>query len=161
MEMSRLDDNLFSSIVANTPLVAIDLVIKNSQSKVLLGQRSNRPALGKWFVPGGRIYKDESIKDAFARLTQEEIGVEIPQTDGKFLGVYQHFYPDNYSGDNFSTHYIVLGYQLALDLSLEQLPRVQHENYQWWEPSELLQSEDVHLHSKWYLTPEVGISPNC
>jgi len=149
--MSRLDRTLFSSIVANTPLISIDLLIKNSNGEILLGQRTNRPAQGKWFVPGGRIYKDESISDAFGRLTQEELGTAVPITEGQFLGVYEHFYPDNFSGDGFSTHYIVLGYRLTLDLSLEQLPQVQHEGYRWWGEADMLQSEEVHPHSKWYL----------
>lgn len=148
--MLKLTGSLFSSIVANTPLISIDLVIKNCSGEVLLGLRTNRPALGKWFVPGGRICKDETINDAFGRLTREELGIAAPIAEGQFLGVYEHFYPDNYSGDDFSTHYVVLGYQLTLDLSLDKLPKEQHGNYRWWNQADLLKSEEVHIHSKWY-----------
>ena len=157
--MARLDSVLFSSIVANTPLVSIDLVVRNGSGEILLGRRTNRPAQGMWFVPGGRIRKDESIQNAFLRLSREELGAAVPVDEAQFLGVYEHFYPDNFSGDGFSTHYVVLGYQLTLDLPLDQLPDVQHENYCWWEPAALLQSKEVHLHSKWYLDPKVGIKP--
>jgi len=157
---NKLDDELFSSIVSNTPLVSIDLVVRNSEGMILLGQRTNRPALGKWFVPGGRIYKDESISDAFFRLTQEELGMDIPLNDGKFIGVYEHFYPDNYSGEAFSTHYVVLGYQLELDVSLNKLPQIQHDHYRWWERKDVMDSEEVHLHSRWYLDASRGIKNN-
>ena len=149
-----LDHSLFSSIVANTPLVSIDLVIRNSRGEVLLGKRTNRPAQGKWFVPGGRILKDETISKAFERLTLVELGVPVGLSDGDFLGVFEHFYPDNYSGDDFSTHYVVLGYKLMLDLELNDLPQAQHESYRWWRRDELLLSDEVHLHSKWYLFEE-------
>jgi len=154
--MSYLDRQLFSSIVAHTPLISIDLVVMNRSGDVLLGQRTNRPAQGMWFVPGGRILKDEPMADAFKRLTQDELGVEIEIQQGEFMGVYEHFYPDNFSGEGFSTHYVVLGYRLILDLAMEQLPQSQHEHYRWWEPEALLQSDEVHLHSKWYLKGDGG-----
>lgn len=158
--MKKLDDALFSSVVANTPLVSIDLVVRNSEGNVLLGQRTNRPALGMWFVPGGRIFKDELISDAFLRIAREELGAESPMNDGQFLGVYEHFYPDNYSGDAFSTHYVVLAYQLDLDISLNDLPQIQHDHYRWWERKEMMDSEEVHLHSRWYLDSSQGIGTN-
>jgi len=157
--MTWLDSALFSSIVANTPLISIDLVVRNGCGEILLGQRTNRPAQGIWFVPGGRICKDESIENAFLRLSRDELGAAVPVNEGQFLGIYEHFYPDNFSGDGFSTHYVVLAYLLTLDLPLDQLPDLQHENYRWWEPTALLQSREVHFHNKWYLDPRVGIKP--
>ena len=65
--MMFLDKNTFSTVIASTPLVPIDLVVKNHQSQVLLGQRLNRPAQGFWFVPGGRILKNEFL-DAEVRF---------------------------------------------------------------------------------------------
>ena len=112
--MARLDSVLFSSIVAKTPLVSIDLVVRNGSGEILLGQRTNRPAQGMWFIPGGRIRKDESIQNAFLRLSREELGAAVPVDEAQILGVYEHFYPDNFSGDGFSTHYVALGYQLTL-----------------------------------------------
>ena len=56
-----LEKELFSSIIENTPLISIDLVVKNHENKILLGKRINKPAYNSWFVPGGRIYKDEKI----------------------------------------------------------------------------------------------------
>ena len=140
----------FKTIVASTPLVSIDLVVRNSEGEVLLGQRLNRPAQGYWFVPGGRILKGETFDDAFERLTEVELGVEIPLARANFLGAYQHFYEDNFSGDDFSTHYVVLGYELILDVPLDSLPRLQHGHYRWWHVAELMMSDEVHRHTKWY-----------
>lgn len=146
----RLSGDLFRAVVENTPLISIDLVVRNGDGEVLLGKRLNQPAQGFWFVPGGRIYKDESIDQAFLRLTREELGKETAKECARFLGYFEHFYPDNFSGDDFSTHYVVLAFELELDVSLEQLPSVQHNDYRWFLLDELLASEEVHLHTKSY-----------
>src|SRR5687767_7562775 len=44
----RLDDDKFLKIIEATPLVSIDLIIRNAQGQVLLGKRLNRPAQGFW-----------------------------------------------------------------------------------------------------------------
>ena len=140
----------FTTIVASTPLVSIDLIIRNSKGAVLLGLRNNRPAQGYWFVPGGRIKKDEPFGKAFARLTEGELGLSVQIEEARFLGPYQHFYTDNFSGDGFSTHYVVLGYEMTLDIDLDSLPDDQHRDYYWFTVEELLASEQVHQHTKDY-----------
>ncbi|MBM7072037.1 GDP-mannose mannosyl hydrolase [Shewanella sp. 202IG2-18] len=145
-----LDINTFKTIVKNTPLISIDLIIKNKKGDVLLGLRTNRPAKDYWFVPGGRILKDESLVAAFSRLAKNELGKSISIADANFLGVYQHFYSDNFSEDDFSTHYVVLGYELTLDIDLSDLPEQQHSDYQFLSVSSLLDSDDVHQHTKDY-----------
>ena len=67
-----------------------------------------------------------------------------------FNGVYQHFYKDNFSEDKFSTHYIVLAYEIIFNGKLSSLPLEQHSNYEWFEEKELIANENVHTHSKWY-----------
>lgn len=146
----RLDTELFRTVVAYTPLISIDLIVRNPQGQVLLGQRVNRPAQGYWFVPGGRVRKDERLADAFNRLVQEELGSTQSMQDAVFIGPFEHFYADNFSGDDFSTHYVVLGYQLNVDALPALLPHEQHHAYRWFSVDELLNSSDVHLHTKQY-----------
>ncbi|MFZ9336231.1 MAG: biopolymer transporter ExbD [Burkholderiaceae bacterium] len=62
VEREPLPENLFRSVVAHAPLVAIDLVVQDRQRRVLLGWRRNPPARGYWFVPGGRVRKDETLE---------------------------------------------------------------------------------------------------
>lgn len=146
----RLEQNLFSIIVENTPLISIDLIVVNNAGSALLGQRQNRPAQHFWFVPGGRILKDESFETAFKRITKEELGKEICLHESTFLGVYEHFYSDNFAGADFTTHYVVHGYWLELDLQDSDLPRCQHTAYQWFDIQSLLISNTVHQYTKNY-----------
>ena len=150
-----LSNDLFRSVVASTPLVSIDLVVRNAQGECLLGQRLNRPAKGNWFVPGGRILKNETLDTAFNRLTLEELGRAYQRDDARLLGVYEHFYADSVFGDTEqapNTHYVVLGYQLILPEGVAlPLPHAQHGAYRWWPLSEMQTHELVHANTRAYL----------
>ena len=153
--MIRLPVDLFKTIVTHTPLVSIDLVVQNASGKILLGQRINRPAQGFWFVPGGRVRKNETLEDAFTRLTESELGTPVKRSAAKFLGVYEHFYEDCFAGEGTGTHYVVLGHMLTLG-SCDGLPREQHSAYRWLMPAELLNDETVHDNTKAYFRLGTG-----
>jgi len=141
---------IFKEIVEHTPLVSIDFVVRAPDKKVLLGKRVNRPAKEYWFVPGGRILKNETFKESFERLLDEELGLKVSDIKIKPLGVYQHFYEDSFSTDSFGTHYIVLAYELNLSSEMYSFPCIQHSDYKWINVNKLLKSNMVHEHTKWY-----------
>jgi colanic acid biosynthesis protein WcaH len=58
----------FAHIVRHAPLISINVVIKDPKQNVLLGLRVDEPAKGQYFVPGGVILKNETIRAAFARV---------------------------------------------------------------------------------------------
>ncbi|MBE3874673.1 GDP-mannose mannosyl hydrolase [Vibrio parahaemolyticus] len=146
-----LSKQRFSQVIESTPLVSIDLVIEDESGQVLLGERLNRPAQGFWFVPGGRILKDEKLEDAFARLTLEELGHEFKLSQATLMGPYTHLYDDNVFGNEFTTHYVAIAYKLIVIRSELNLPMdVQHSRYCWCHQDELLTRDKVHIHTKWY-----------
>jgi colanic acid biosynthesis protein WcaH len=131
-------------------LVSLDLIVRDRQERVLLGRRSQPPAHGWWFVPGGRVRKDERLSDATARLLAEELGWTKAAAT-KLRGVYEHFYFDNFQGTReFGTHYIVLAYDVLLDAGGLDLPLGQHSEYRWLSIPELLGSPDVHRYTRDY-----------
>jgi len=144
-----LSKTTFTQIIKNTPLISIDLIIENSEGKILLGKRVNKPAQNDWFVPGGRIFKDEKLDEAFSRTTTSEIGVALKRVEVEFLGLYEHFYADNAFNDEFSTHYIVLAHKFQVNEAEIKLNN-QHEAYQWFDIKELLSRDDVNQYTKNY-----------
>jgi colanic acid biosynthesis protein WcaH len=82
--------DIFEIVIEAMPLISIDLTVRNSKQEILLGRRLNRPAQGYWFVPGGRILKDETIEDSFNRLLKVELGIgsKKSNTNIAFKGVY-------------------------------------------------------------------------
>jgi colanic acid biosynthesis protein WcaH len=156
-----LEQPIFETVIDAAPLISIDLVVRNESGKVLLGLRNNKPAQGYWFVPGGRIFKNESLADAFKRLTKVELGIELLITNAKYLGLYEHFYDDCVfdsldSPPKTSTHYVVNGFEIILPAHITELPKDQHNQYQWFNETDLIASENVHLHSKWYFDKDQG-----
>ena len=83
-----LGQQAFLEVIDRTPLVAIDLVVVDPQQRVLCGKRTNQPARGFWFAPGGRILKGETLDAAFARIATAELGAdEWRRADGRLLAL--------------------------------------------------------------------------
>ena len=153
--MTKLDNRLnaqdFAQIVRNTPLVSIDLILRDPEARVLLGFRNNEPAKGVYFVPGGVIRKNESITSAISRVLKAETGLDAPFSDARLLGAYEHFYQTNRFDDpGYGTHYVVLAYELQLSNHPAIQLDDQHHEATWMTPAEVLASPLVHENTKAY-----------
>ncbi|MEA1979241.1 MAG: GDP-mannose mannosyl hydrolase [Chloroflexota bacterium] len=149
----ELDDQVFAQVVKNAPLVSIDIILQDPQGKIFLGRRRNQPAKGKWFVPGGRIRKGERLDQAIHRIVREELGVDSISSAAEFVGVFEHFYEDNFAAEaGYGTHFVVLAYEFLLELPLTNLPPEQHTEFRWWDIEELIKSPEVHIYTKAYFS---------
>jgi colanic acid biosynthesis protein WcaH len=141
----------FAQVVRLTPLVSIDLILRDPEGKVLVGLRTNEPAKGLWFVPGGRIEKDERLADAFARILSVETGLSLPMARSRLMGGYEHFYDTNrFEQPGYGTHYVVIGRELRLDRRPGIKTDDQHSAVRWMSPEEILAAPDVHENTKAY-----------
>ena len=155
----------FAQVVRLTPLVSIDLILRDSEGKVLVGLRTNEPAKGLWFVPGGRIEKDERLADVTARfegprpvfvddkarILSVETGLSLPMTQSRLLGVYEHLYDANrFEAPGYGTHYVVIARELRLDRRPDIKTDDQHSAMRWMRPDEILAAPDVHENTKAY-----------
>lgn len=152
MESKFLPQELFKTIVANTPLIATDLIIINDSNEILLGRRVNRPARNFWFVPGGRILKNEGIADTISRVWHSEVSRNTPAPKWHFFGLYEHRYPDNvFDDDSFDTYYLILAHILRVSSRLALSMDDQHEALSFWRLSDALVDPNVHEYTKIYL----------
>lgn len=156
--MSYLSADEFRQAVRTVPLVALDLVLVNDRDEVLLGRRVNSPARGYWFVPGGRIKKDERFQQAVPRILREETGCrEADVCEVRVLGVYEHIYPDNAFGESgYGTHYVVAAYWMRLLDSFRLAADPQHEEFRFFSAQELLADPLVHAWVKSYFLEKPG-----
>ena len=150
-----LQGDIFKTIIAHTPLVSVDLIVKQD-NKILLGKRVNNPAKGYWFTLGGRVLKNEAIQDAIHRIGKQELDIMI-DSNPQFIGVFEHRYDDSIFRD-VSTHYVNLGYEIEVS-GLEDLPQEQHSEYRWFGLDELIHSDEVHSYVKDYFTTQKGTVP--
>lgn len=110
----------WETIVDNVPIVSVDLVVECPEG-IVLGKRSNKPAKGKWFVPGGRVQKGESLEDAVHRVSMEELGVDVEICEK--LGAFDHFYETSEVGGE--KHYVAHGFRVWTEDSVFE-PDSQH-----------------------------------
>ena len=83
----------------NMPVLTVDgIIIYNG--RYLLIKRENEPLKGKYWTPGGRVYKGEKITDALKRKIKEECGLDI-----KILSL-MGFYEDFYTKNEFDIDYV-------------------------------------------------------
>jgi colanic acid biosynthesis protein WcaH len=151
MEWKEAAEERILRIIDGTPLVSIDLIVGNPRGEVLLGRRVNRPARGYWFVPGGRILKNELIEKAIRRISGAELGLEISLNEARLLGAYDHIYEDNFLGvAGVNTHYVVLGFRYDVREGQTIRPDDQHSEMKWWPVVALLAHPEVHPNTKAY-----------
>lgn len=74
------------------PILCVDAVILKD-NKFLLVKRKIEPLKGYWWTPGGRVYKNEKLKNALHRKVKEEIGIKVKIIS--LLGFYEDFYKKN------------------------------------------------------------------
>ena len=150
--LNYLEPDVFNHVVKHTPLIAIDIVAVEN-GRVLVGKRLNKPAKNFYFVPGGRICKGERFDDAFKRISQGELGVELTRENCRFLGMYDHMYEDSANDDNISTHYVVAAYAVDLDFDLLDVEKLQtqHSQVKMFSFEEILDSVSVHENTKVYI----------
>jgi colanic acid biosynthesis protein WcaH len=147
----KLNHRDLIEVVKKTPLASIDLIIENTRNQILLGLRKNAPAKDFWFVPGGRILKDESIPQAFERIAKDELGINLTYEKAEFFGVFEHWYPDNFTQkQKASTHYIVLAHHIKITNAPLEFPDDQHAQHKWFDKSSLLKDKKVHPNTKAY-----------
>jgi colanic acid biosynthesis protein WcaH len=139
----------FLKVVEHAPLVAVDLVIRAPDNSFLLGLRKNAPAKGTWYFPGGRIFKDERIEQAFKRIAFTECYFAA-HGSGKLLSVNEYFFQDNFAGKpGVSTHYVTLVYEVWADkAAIPVHPDGQHSMKRWFTAQEVVSNEIVHVDVK-------------
>jgi ADP-ribose pyrophosphatase YjhB (NUDIX family) len=66
-------------------IIVTKALVENSEGKLLLVKepQTNAWMPGKWGLPGGKPFKEESIKDTFQRKMKEELGLEL-EPEGLF-----------------------------------------------------------------------------
>jgi colanic acid biosynthesis protein WcaH len=97
------------------------------------------------------VLKHERLGDAFARVLKRETNCDGRIEDARLLGAFEHFYETNSFGDAaFGTHYVVLGYEIALGDASALKSDAQHSDLRWWSERDVLASDRVHENTKAY-----------
>lgn len=129
-DVSWVPEDEWAGVVANSPLVSVDLVVKQDNG-VLLGLRENEPAKGEWFVPGGCVLKNERLTEAVRRVADMELGCEVEICNR--LGTFEHFYDTSEVEGVDSKHYVANGFVVE-PLQPVDIADNQHSELRVFEP---------------------------
>lgn len=169
----RLSSDEFAYVIERTSLISVDLLLFNTEGRILLGRRTHEPAKGSWFTLGGRVYKNESLEDATQRILSSEVAVptrNISSFTSKLHGVYRHKYETNFGEESkkFGTDYVNFAYSLHVAecyetehvRSLEALKGIgdvdkdeQHCAFGWFSIEDIMRDNNVHPYVKCYFHP--------
>jgi colanic acid biosynthesis protein WcaH len=118
-----IDQDLYLKIREVMPTVCVDLIVTNPNGEYLLLQRKEEPAKGLWWIPGGRIHKNESWRDAASRKSMEELGVCLELVE--FVSLEESMFPNvNYHTVNVTVH---MAYNELDNLRIDS----NHSKYRW------------------------------
>lgn len=90
--MKKLSNKTFKTILNNVPLLCVDIVAKH-KGKYLLVKRRNKPLKGTFWLPGGRVLKNETMERAVRRKMREETGLNIELI--RPLGYFEYCFKDH------------------------------------------------------------------
>lgn len=91
--LMRLPFLLYSLFKKFIPIPCVDVVVKDSDARVLLLMRSKDPGKDQWWFPGGRVYRGEHRTEAAVRKIHEECGIPESLIESKSeIGTYDVFF---------------------------------------------------------------------
>ena len=148
----KLNNKEFKNVIDKTTLFAFDFIV-SYKKKILLLKRKNSPAKNYWFVPGGRVYKNEKMNFAIKRILKNELNVSKKNIHSFKKGsLYEHIYKkDNlFEDQDLDTHYIVQTIIIELKNINNIKIDVQSSKFGFFLSSEIKKSKNIHQFVKSY-----------
>lgn len=124
---SLIPEPLYRQMLEYLPIACVDVAIV-AEGSILLLKRTTPPAEHQWWLPGGRVNKNETLAATAIRKVQAEVGIDC-QIKG-IIHTGETFFPQDCNG--VSRHTINICF-LAHSLEPEIYPRLDqhHQAYQW------------------------------
>jgi colanic acid biosynthesis protein WcaH len=139
-----LSDIDYKKIMESMPVVCIDCLVQNAAGEFLLIKRKNEPLKGEFWVPGGRLLRNERLEDAVHRKMFEELGVDVEIV--KNLGFYEEFFDktaQNAEGGFHAVSFLYLVRPLTNNITLDD----QSDEWGWFKnfPQSLRTYKTLHI----------------
>lgn len=138
-----LPEDIFLFVSRLTPLVNVDLLIKDENGRTLLSWRDDLHGTG-WHIPGGIVRFKEKMETRLLKVAKKEIGVPI-EFDPKPLALNQFICSQDTRG-----HFISILYKCFLSKNfIPQNNRLKEKDqgYLKWHdkcPSNLIKSHEIY-----------------
>lgn len=97
-----IEQDEYEKIARQIPIICVDIVIRDRTGRYLIIKRENPPLKGQWWVPGGRIRKQETILYACMRVARAELDCQL--TGIRPIGFYEDIFTGEESPYDFPFH---------------------------------------------------------
>ncbi|RLA98498.1 MAG: NUDIX hydrolase [Deltaproteobacteria bacterium] len=140
-----LPDEVFFFISKITPLVNVDLLIKDEKGRTLLAWRDDEYCGTGWHIPGGIVRHKERLETRIKKVAETEIGTEL-DFDPNPVIINQFMYHER----QIRSHFISILYRCSLPSTFvpqnEGLSSKDPGYLQWHEfcPSNLIPCHEVY-----------------
>jgi len=124
--MNLINQELYNQILINMPIICVDGVLLNDEGQILFLKRENEPAKNEWWFPGGRIQKNELLKDAIVRKFKEETDISVEILD--YIGTTETIFDTGPYG--IPVHTVNFTFLLKSENSNVQIDNL-HSDYVW------------------------------
>lgn len=92
--VKEVPSTTYAEIVKSMTISCVDAFVYSFENKTyLMIQRTTAPGKGKWWLPGGRVFKGESFYEAAIRKTKKESGLDICPVAQ--LGTYSTYFSES------------------------------------------------------------------
>ena len=142
----HIPEETFGACFDALPQVCVEVLLERD-GRLLVARRTNEPARGEWFWPGGRLYKGEELDDAARRIGREELGLDVDVVE--CVGVYSHFWDTASVAGAESRHTVNVAYRVR-----QRDPDAAVELDDQHDDCRFVTAEDPHLHE--YLSQYFG-----
>lgn len=140
-----LPDELFYFVSKITPLINVDLLIKDQNNCTLLAWRDDKYAGTGWHIPGGIVRFKESLGTRVKKVAESEIGIEV-QFEPEYIAINEMINKEK----DVRGHFISILYKYSLSSSFVPENKGLFEKdpgfLKWHQtcPDNLLKSHDIY-----------------
>ena len=113
-----LPEEVFRFVTSITPMVNVDLLIKDERRRTLLTWREDGFYPPSWHIPGGIVRHKETLRDRIVAVAKSELGVEVA-FQAEPLAMNEVVYPQG----TIRSHFISFLYECTLVGSLDDALR--------------------------------------
>jgi colanic acid biosynthesis protein WcaH len=95
-----LPDEVFYYVSRTTPLINVDLLIKDEKGRTLLSWRNDPYCGAGWHIPGGIIRFKETIENRVQKVAEREVGGPV-EYDPTPIKITEMFHPERADRSHF------------------------------------------------------------
>jgi colanic acid biosynthesis protein WcaH len=136
-----IPESLFSRIVQSMPICTVDVALfSHDTMQVLVFRRSQPPLKGHWFTLGGRLQKNESLRDCAVRHAKIETSLTLDPRHLVFGGAFDEIHDESRFSGNINYHCVNICWGYVVEENPVIFLDSQHQEYAW----KLTDSADFH-----------------